>query len=51
VHDGDDEETLTERVKATERVLLVRTVANMLSDGWSVSGRTVRFGQQGGTTQ
>ncbi|HUJ05521.1 MAG TPA: phosphoribosylglycinamide formyltransferase [Streptosporangiaceae bacterium] len=51
VHEGDDEETLTERVKASERVLLVQTVAAMLRDGWSVSGRTVRFGKQGSGTQ
>ncbi len=48
VRDDDDEQTLTERVKATERSLLVRTVAAMLADGWSVSGRSVRLGQRGG---
>lgn len=48
VRDDDDEETLTERVKATERVLLTQTVATMVSRGWSVTGRTVRFGNQPG---
>jgi len=44
VRDDDDEETLTERVKATERVLLTQTVATMVARGWSVTGRTVRLG-------
>jgi formyltetrahydrofolate-dependent phosphoribosylglycinamide formyltransferase len=44
VRDDDDEETLTERIKASERDLLVRTVAAMLTSGWSVSGRAVRLG-------
>ena len=43
VDDDDDEETLTERVKASERELLARTVAAMLSHGWSVHGRRVRI--------
>jgi len=50
VCDGDDEETLTERVKASERELLAGTVAAMLRHGWSVRGRQVRIGgTQGGT--
>jgi phosphoribosylglycinamide formyltransferase 1 len=44
VRDDDDEETLTERIKAAERVLLTQTVATMVARGWSVHGRTVRFG-------
>ncbi len=44
VCDGDDEDTLTERIKAAERQLLAETVAAMLAGGWSVSGRTVRLG-------
>lgn len=48
VRDDDDEETLTERVKAAERELLTRTVATMVSRGWSVTGRAVRFGDQPG---
>jgi formyltetrahydrofolate-dependent phosphoribosylglycinamide formyltransferase len=47
VHDDDDEETLTERVKIAERALLTQTVANMVSRGWSVTGRAVRFGTTG----
>ncbi|HVB46477.1 MAG TPA: phosphoribosylglycinamide formyltransferase [Streptosporangiaceae bacterium] len=47
VHDDDDEETLTERVKASERVLLAQTVAAMVTQDWSVTGRTVRFGESG----
>lgn len=49
VHDDDDEDTLRERVKAAERVLLADTVRAMIAGGWSVGGRTVRIGQQGGT--
>lgn len=45
VLDDDDEEILTERVKVAERALLVDTVAAMLADGWSVSGRRVRLGR------
>lgn len=48
VHDGDDEEILTERVKVTERVLLVQTVAAMIAGGWSVCGRQVKIGSQEG---
>ena len=44
VHADDDEAALHERIKEAERVLLARTVAEMVSRGWSVSGRTVRFG-------
>lgn len=47
VHDDDDEETLTERIKSAERVLLARTVIAMTREGWSVSGRTVRIGRSG----
>ena len=47
VHDDDDEETLTERIKSAERALLATTVIAMLRDGWSVSGRTVRIGRSG----
>jgi formyltetrahydrofolate-dependent phosphoribosylglycinamide formyltransferase len=46
VRDDDDEESLTERVKAAERVLLTQTVGTMLAGGWSVAGRTVRLGGQ-----
>jgi formyltetrahydrofolate-dependent phosphoribosylglycinamide formyltransferase len=44
VHDDDDEQALTERIKASERALLADTVAAMASQGWSFTGRTVRIG-------
>lgn len=48
VHDDDDEETLTERVKVAERALLTQSVASMVASGWSVAGRTVRLRDQPG---
>jgi phosphoribosylglycinamide formyltransferase 1 len=45
VQDGDDEATLHERIKVTERALLVGTVGRMVREGWSVHGRKVRIGQ------
>lgn len=51
VHADDDEESLTERIKSAERVLLARTVRDMLTQGWSVTGRTVRIGRGEGTSQ
>jgi phosphoribosylglycinamide formyltransferase 1 len=45
VADDDDEATLHERIKVTERVLLVGTVGRMVREGWSVHGRKVRIGQ------
>jgi phosphoribosylglycinamide formyltransferase 1 len=44
VLDGDDEETLHERIKTAERPLVVDTIGRMVRDGWSVRGRTVRIG-------
>ncbi|HEX6525048.1 MAG TPA: phosphoribosylglycinamide formyltransferase [Streptosporangiaceae bacterium] len=44
VHDGDDEETLHERIKVAERALLTETVGRMVREGWSVDGRKVRIG-------
>ncbi len=44
VMDDDDEATLHERIKATERALLVDTVGRLVRDGWSVQGRKVRIG-------
>jgi phosphoribosylglycinamide formyltransferase 1 len=44
VDDDDDEATLHERIKVTERALLVTTVGRMVRDGWSVQGRKVRIG-------
>src|SRR5271154_6657325 len=45
VADDDDEATLHERIKVTERALLVGTVGRMVREGWSVHGRKVRIGQ------
>jgi phosphoribosylglycinamide formyltransferase 1 len=44
VMDDDDEAVLHERIKVTERALLVGTVGRMTRDGWSVRGRKVRIG-------
>jgi phosphoribosylglycinamide formyltransferase-1 len=40
----DDEATLHERIKVTERALLVGTVGRMVREGWSVQGRKARIG-------
>jgi phosphoribosylglycinamide formyltransferase-1 len=45
VYDDDDEATLHERIKVTERALLVDTVGRMARHGWSVNDdRKVRIG-------
>jgi phosphoribosylglycinamide formyltransferase-1 len=44
VRDDDDEASLHERIKVTERALLVDTVGRLVRDGWSVQGRKVRIG-------
>ena len=44
VKEDDDETTLHERIKVTERALLVGTVGRMVREGWSVHGRKVRIG-------
>ena len=41
VLDGDDEESLHERIKTVERSLLVDSVGRMARSGWSVNGRKV----------
>ncbi|MEV0591947.1 phosphoribosylglycinamide formyltransferase [Nonomuraea cavernae] len=48
----DDEAVLHERIKTVERRLLVEIVGRMAREGWTVSGRTVRIGNQpgGGST-
>ena len=43
VADDDDEATRHERIKVTERALLVGTVGRMVREGWSVHGRKVRI--------
>jgi phosphoribosylglycinamide formyltransferase-1 len=45
VADDDDAATLHERVKVTERSLLVDTVGRMVRAGWSIQGRKVRLGR------
>ena len=44
VSEDDDVASLHERIKVTERALLVDTVGRMVRDGWSVQGRTVLVG-------
>ena len=44
VLDDDDEAALHERIKVTERGLLVETVGRMVRDGWTVTGRKARIG-------
>lgn len=44
VLEDDDEAALHERIKVAERALLVETVGKMVRDGWTISGRKVRFG-------
>ncbi len=41
VLDGDDAETLHERIKIVEREMLVDTVGAMAREGWTVTGRKV----------
>jgi phosphoribosylglycinamide formyltransferase 1 len=44
VQEDDDVEALHERIKVAERAMLVDTVGRMAREGWTVDGRTVRFG-------
>jgi phosphoribosylglycinamide formyltransferase 1 len=39
VEDGDDEETLHERIKTAERALLVDYVGRMVRDGWTIDAQ------------
>ncbi len=41
VRDDDDEESLTERIKAAEQRQLVGTLGRMVREGWTVEGRRV----------
>jgi phosphoribosylglycinamide formyltransferase-1 len=41
VEDGDDEETLTERIKTAERAMLVEQVGRMARQGFTIEGRKV----------
>jgi phosphoribosylglycinamide formyltransferase-1 len=44
VEDGDDEESLHERIKVAERAMLVATVGRMAREGFTITDRKVRFG-------
>jgi phosphoribosylglycinamide formyltransferase 1 len=44
VMDDDTPETLHERIKTTERLVLVETVGRIAREGFTVDGRRVRFG-------
>ncbi|MFB9237360.1 phosphoribosylglycinamide formyltransferase [Plantactinospora siamensis] len=41
VLDGDDEESLTERIKEAERRQLVEQVGRLVREGWTITGRRV----------
>lgn len=41
VRDGDDEQTLTERIKEAERHQLVEQVGRLVRAGWTITGRKV----------
>ena len=45
VEDDDTDESLHERIKVAERSMLVDTVGRMAREGFTVSGRRVRFGR------
>ncbi len=45
VEEGDDVESLHERIKVAERAMLVRCVGRMAREGFSITDRKVRFGQ------
>jgi phosphoribosylglycinamide formyltransferase-1 len=44
VRDDDDVESLHERIKVAERAMLVASVGRMAREGFTVTGRSVRFG-------
>jgi phosphoribosylglycinamide formyltransferase-1 len=45
VEDDDTQEALHERIKVAERAMLVDTVGRMAREGFTVTGRRVRFGR------
>jgi phosphoribosylglycinamide formyltransferase-1 len=45
VLDGDDVESLHERIKVAERQMLVDSVGRMAREGFTITDRKVRFGQ------
>ncbi len=44
VLDGDDEAALQSRIQDVERPLYVEAIDRLAREGWTVQGRTVRFG-------
>jgi phosphoribosylglycinamide formyltransferase-1 len=44
VEDGDDVESLHERIKVAERTMLVETVGRMAREGFAITDRKVRIG-------
>ncbi|HQR28214.1 MAG TPA: phosphoribosylglycinamide formyltransferase [Nocardioides sp.] len=46
VHDDDTVETLHERIKVAERVMLVDTVGRLAREGFTLDDRKVRFGHE-----
>lgn len=44
VHPDDDEAALQSRIQDVERPLYVEAVGRLAREGWTVEGRTVRFG-------
>jgi phosphoribosylglycinamide formyltransferase-1 len=46
VEADDSVESLHERIKAAERQMLVDCVGRLAREGWTVTGRTVRFGRR-----
>ena len=44
VEDSDTADSLHERIKVAERAMLVETVGRLVREGFTLSGRTVRFG-------
>ncbi|HET6166938.1 MAG TPA: phosphoribosylglycinamide formyltransferase, partial [Marmoricola sp.] len=50
VEDGDDVESLHERIKVAERLMLVDSVGRIARDGMTVDGRHVRFGTRQSAT-
>ncbi|MEU9890188.1 phosphoribosylglycinamide formyltransferase [Sphaerisporangium sp. NPDC051017] len=51
VEDGDDENSLHERIKVVERRLLVDVVGRMARYGWTMAGRHVRLGRPAGDAE
>jgi phosphoribosylglycinamide formyltransferase-1 len=45
VEDDDTVESLHERIKTAERRMLVDAVGRMVREGWTITGRQVRFGR------